>query len=73
MSRSKATERSSKLAVQLRLQGLTDPAITSYIEELRRRYGKYATSAEEVRRTLDKSMGDKTLTELLYEVREESL
>ena len=73
MSGHKTSQRSSKVAEHLRLQCLTDPAIKSYIEELRRRYGKYATSTQEVREALDKTMGDTTLTELLYQTREESL
>lgn len=73
MSGYKTSQHGSKTAEQLRLQSLTDPAIKSYIEELRRQYGKYATSAQEVREMLDKTMGDKTLTDLLHEVREESL
>lgn len=70
MSVRKTTQPSSKVAEHLRLKSLTDPAIKSYIEELRRQYGKYATSAQEVRETLDKTMGEKTLTDLLHEVRE---
>lgn len=73
MSGYKTSQRSSKATVHLGLQGMMDPAIKSYIEELRRRYGKYATSAREVREVLDKTMGDRTLTELLYEAREERL
>jgi hypothetical protein len=36
-------------------------------------FGKYAKSDEETRAMADKELGDKTLTEVLYEMREEGL
>jgi predicted DNA-binding antitoxin AbrB/MazE fold protein len=55
-------------------ENLADYAeIRRYIARMRARYGKYARSPEEVRRIVDESMGDKTLTEALYEMREEGL
>lgn len=56
----------------LRLQSLGDPAIQEYVEKLRAKYGKHALPAEEVRRLADKAMGNKTLTEVLSQMREES-
>lgn len=73
MSGQKTSQRSSKAAMHPGLQSTMDPAIKSYIDDLRRQYEKYATSAEKVREMLDKTMGDRTLTELLYEEREKSL
>lgn len=54
-----------------RLQALRDRAVEDYITKLRARYGKYARPAEEARRILDQAMGSRTLTEVLYKMREE--
>jgi len=69
VSGQKTSQRISKAAIHPGLKSTMDPTIKSYIDDLRRQYGKYATSAEKVREMLDKTMGDKTLTELLFEAR----
>ena len=55
----------------LRLQGLSDPAISEYIAKMRSRFGRYVLPIEEVRSILDKDMGDKTLSGVLYLMRQE--
>ena len=42
----------------LRLYGLTDPSVSSYIAKTRSRYGKYSLPIEKVRGMVDKSMGE---------------
>ncbi len=49
----------------------TDDAETrKYVERLADKY-KYAGTAEEARRAVDRALGDRPLTELLYEQRKE--
>ncbi|MSQ12907.1 MAG: hypothetical protein EXR47_01965 [Dehalococcoidia bacterium] len=55
------------------LQIPADPAIAEYIKALRARYAKYALPEDEARRLIDKAMGEKTLTEILFQMRNESL
>lgn len=73
MNASKAKRRSPKSNESARLQIPTDPAIAEYIKALRARYGKYALPEDEARRLIDKAMGEKTLTEILFQMRNESL
>ncbi len=56
----------------LKLQSLSDPSISEYVRELKAAYGKYALPARELRRIVDESMGAKTLTGILHQMREES-
>lgn len=58
----------------------SDECVASYINELKRRVSRSGvvyrhlvsrTSAQEAREVLDRTMGAKTLTELLYESRED--
>jgi hypothetical protein len=55
------------------LQIPADPAIAEYIKDLQARFGKYALPEDEARRLIDKAMGEKTLTEILFPMRNESL
>ncbi len=52
-------------------QGIGSLEAQALVDELRRKYAHAAATAEEVRRTLDGELGKKTLTEMLYAVREE--
>jgi len=45
-------------------------AVRHSLERLWKRYGKYATSAEEVRAELDLQLADQTLSAVLREVRD---
>ena len=45
--------------------------VPGFVEEIERRYGKSTMTAKEVRALVDKAMGDKTLTEELFKMREE--
>ncbi|HAV10661.1 MAG TPA: hypothetical protein DCX22_03475 [Dehalococcoidia bacterium] len=54
----------------LRLRMMQGPETTKAIEKLYTRYGKDVISIAELRNMLDKEMGDKTLTEELYAMRE---
>ncbi|MBI2909330.1 MAG: hypothetical protein HYX92_16925 [Chloroflexi bacterium] len=58
------------VALMLRLQALNDPSISEYIAKTRSKYGKHVRPIEEVRRMVDEAMGDKKLTDVLYEMRE---
>ncbi|GEM_PF-4791290 len=68
----KLKSRGASTQMLLRLQILGDPDIREYVEKLRAKYGKHVLPAEEVRRIVDKAMGNKTLTEVLHKMREES-
>ncbi len=60
------------MATRTKANPLThDPVIREYLERLHARYGKYALPAEEVRKIVDESMGDKSLTQVLFEMRRE--
>ncbi len=54
----------------LRLQSLSDPSVADYISKTKAKYGKYLLPIEDVRRTVDESMGETTLTEILNQMRE---
>lgn len=58
-------------SLQLQLQYLAAPETAAYVAELKRKYQKYAMPADEARKIVDASMGEKTLTELLYEARKQ--
>ncbi len=73
MSASKAKRKSSQPGGAARLQIPTDPAIEAYIKDLQARFGKYALPDDQVREIIDKAMGEKLLTEVLFQMREESL
>lgn len=47
-----------------------DDALSRYVTDLKARFGKYAHPAQEARRIVDESMGDSSLTGLLYRSRE---
>ncbi len=68
LSRKEYQER-GRVEVQLRLQANSDPAIDSYIASLKKKYKRYAMPLDEARKIIDAAMGDKTLTEALYETR----
>jgi hypothetical protein len=54
----------------LRLQGLGDPSIFDYIARTRAKYGRYSLPIEEVRKLVDKTMGERTLSQVLREMSE---
>ncbi len=56
-----------------RLKNLDDSSVDEYIEKLKRDYGKYALPIREARQIIDEAMGDVKLTDVLFEMREESL
>jgi hypothetical protein len=45
------------------------PEVEVSLEKLRKRYARYAVSAEEVRTMMDKALGERTLTDELYRLR----
>ena len=53
----------------LRLRMMQSPEMTRAIERLYARYGKYAVPIAELRKRLDKEMGQRTLTEELCAMR----
>lgn len=60
----------NNLPLLLRLQSLSDPSVSNYIAKTKSKYGKYLLPIEEVRRVVDESMGEATLTEILNQMRE---
>lgn len=53
------------------LTTVTDPSILRYKAKLHREFGKYETSLENLRRQMDAALGDRKLTDVLYEMRHE--
>jgi hypothetical protein len=68
-----ASEEGSQLSIALQLQSLMQPEIHSYISKLKARYNRYAMPLEEGRKLIDQAMGKTTLTELLYQMRQETV
>ena len=56
-------------SLRMQLQGMADPEISSYVAALKRKYQEYAMPLDDARKIVDAAMGDKPLTELLYEAR----
>lgn len=50
----------------------SSPQAPGSLDRFRAKYGKYAVSVIELRKTIDKEMGRRTLTAELYAMREES-
>lgn len=61
--------RASVAELTLKLFLLESPEVQESLGRLRRRYERYASSADQVREMMDNALGDRTLTELLYELR----
>ena len=55
-----------------KIEALKDPEIDEYIADVKARYGKYARPIEDVRKILSETMGDVTLTDILFEMRKKS-
>lgn len=72
MSASRAKRKSPQPGGAARLQIPTDPAIEEYLKELRAKYGNNALPINQLRQMVDEAMGTKTLTEILFEMREQS-
>jgi len=77
----KATTRSRKRTTRAKidqaklqawLTSLRDPAVEAYIADLERRYGRPTISIDELRRLVDEEMGDTTLSDLLFQMRNEA-
>ncbi len=66
----KTEAQTAKTELALRLQMLQGPEIMHSLDELYAKYGRYAVPIDELRRALDKTLGDKSLTEELYAMRE---
>ncbi len=60
--------KTSVAEVLLRLQAVQNPEIEGYLRRIRRRYGKYATPAGEVRAMMDKALGGRTLSDELHKL-----
>ena len=69
MTDKKAYQTTQQSVLIMRVQAL-DPEIDSYIAALKKKYQKYSMPLDEVRKLVDASMDEKTLTQLLYEARE---
>lgn len=62
------SDRSSELALRLKMS--QSPEMARTVDRLYTKYGKYAGPLAELRKSLNKEMGQKTLTEELYSMRE---
>ncbi len=73
MAQARKPYRASKLRpAHVRIQNLADPEIDSYLAALKKKFERYAMPIGEARKLIDKSMGTKTLTELLHESRQQA-
>ena len=54
------------------IEAAQEKQLTKYIEDLSRSFGQYARPDGETRRIVDHSMGDASLTDLLYQSRHEA-
>ncbi|MBI4287416.1 MAG: hypothetical protein HY671_03170 [Chloroflexi bacterium] len=73
MSQSRRAYRErDQAALQLRLQAPGDPEIASYIASLKKKYRRYAMSSDDAREVVDSAMGNRTLTEFLYDARDQA-
>jgi len=59
-----------KPELALRLYASQSSEVQRSLEALYKRYGKYAVAAKELRAVLDKALGERTLTEELYQIQE---
>jgi hypothetical protein len=57
--------------LELRFRNNQSPEVTRVIEKLNNQYEKFAVTLHELREILDKEMGERTLTEELYRMRED--
>ena len=55
----------------LKLYSLQSPEVQESLDKLRKRYGKYAVPAEQALAMMDKALGERSLTEELYEIRKD--
>ena len=68
-----AIDKAKRAADHVRRTNPVAPEIRSYIAELKDRYGQYAIPVEEGREIIDRAMGKRTLTEVLCEMRGETV
>lgn len=66
----RATQERQHITTILRIQSATDPEIQDYISMLKEKYQKFAVPIEEGKSVIDRAMGTRTLSEILYESRE---
>ena len=61
-------EKNHKRQAQPWPESLTSPEADAALRKMEAEYGKYATSASDVRAMMDKALGDRTLKEALREL-----
>jgi len=67
-----ANYQSSQFSITLQFQSLMQPEIQSYISRLKSRYKRYHMSLEDGRKIIDRAMGNRTLSEMLHQIRQET-
>ena len=65
------TKGTQKRATHTGVTGDDDGQLGAYITQLKADYGSYALPAKDARRIVDESMGEYSLTDLLYTSRED--
>ena len=73
MAEARKAERRDMKALLFQIQALADPEIQRYISSLKAKFQRYEMTVEEGRKCIDESMGQASLTDLLYEMRRESV
>ena len=61
----------SQQELAARLHALQSPDVQASLEKLRRKYSRYAVPVEQVRAMLDEALGERTLTQELYALRDQ--
>ena len=71
MRHTKTTVPGDQLDTTIRVLALAEPEIQAYISSLKQHYSKYRLSLEAGRKVIDGAMKDASLTDVLYEAREQ--
>jgi|GEM_PF-2211337 hypothetical protein len=66
------TKTNKEMTLDEKIESLRDPEVEAYIRSLKGDKDKPTLSTEEVRELLDRVMGDLTLSDVLFEMREKS-
>ncbi len=67
------TKGAQKRAAHASVTGDDDGRLAAYITQLKADYGSYALPAKDARRIVDESLGEDSLTDLLYTSREDGV
>ena len=70
ISKNAPRQKVSQQELVARLHALQSPDVQASLEKLRRKYGRHAVPVDQVRAMLDEALGERTLTQELYALRD---